>query len=315
LAVNAATGAISGTLSATAGAYPVTVTVSDGSLSASQSFTWTVTAPQTPFVDLAMAMVASPNPVRAGVSLTYSVAVSNLGSASATGVVVTDVLPATVVFLNASASCSNIGTVTCNLGTLAPAQSAMITIVVAAYTAGQITNTATASSAQVDAAPANNTATTLTNVVVAPLGAPGLSPTATSELFDPSSLNWSPSSAMSIPRAGTTLTVLADGTVLVLGGVNVSTDVFSPVPSGELFNPATGTWTPTTSLSAPRAFHTTTLLPNGDVLIHGRLGRFRKSRCDIGDLPRSSRPKSDASSDMAYPRSHPPYNPIGKRAA
>jgi uncharacterized repeat protein (TIGR01451 family) len=176
LAVNAATGAISGTLSATAGTYPVTVTVSDGSLSASQSFTWTVTAPQTPFVDLAMAMVASPNPVRAGVSLTYSVAVSNLGSASATGVVVTDVLPATVVFLNASASCSNIGTVTCNLGTLAPAQSAMITIVVAAYTAGQITNTATASSAQVDAAPANNTATTLTNVVVAPLGAPGLSP-------------------------------------------------------------------------------------------------------------------------------------------
>jgi hypothetical protein len=76
---------------------------------------------------------------------------------------------------------------------------------------------------------------------------------------------------MSIPRAGTTLTVLADGTVLVLGGVNVSTDVFSPVPSGELFNPATGTWTPTTSLSAPRAFHTTTLLPNGDVLITGGL--------------------------------------------
>jgi len=271
LAVNAATGAISGTLTATAGAYPVTVTVSDGSLSASQSFTWTVTAPQTPFVDLAVTMVATPNPDPAGVSLTYTVTVSNFGSAPATGVVVTDVLPAAVVFLSASPGCSNTGTVTCNLGTLAPAQSATITIVVAAYTAGQIANTATASSAQVDAAPANNAATTLTNVVVAPLGTPGLSPTATSELFDLNSLNWSPASAMGIPRAGTTLTVLADGTVLVLGGVNVATDLFSPVATGELFNPATGSWTPTTSLAAPRAFHTTTLLPNGDVLITGGL--------------------------------------------
>jgi uncharacterized repeat protein (TIGR01451 family) len=271
LAVNAATGAISGTLTATAGTYPVTVTVSDGSLSASQSFTWTVTAPQTPFVDLAVSMTASPSPDPAGVSLTYTVTVSNLGSAPATGVVVTDVLPAALVFLNASPSCANTGTVTCNLGTLAPTQSATITIVVAAFTAGQITNTATVSSGQVDAAPANNTATTVTTVVIAPLGTPGLSPTATSELFNPSGLNWSPAAAMSTPRAGTTLTVLADGTVLVLGGVNVSTGVFSPVASGELFSPATGAWTPTTSLNAPRAFHTTTLLPNGDVLITGGL--------------------------------------------
>jgi len=107
--------------------------------------------------------------------------------------------------------------------------------------------------------------------VFAPLGTPSLSPTATSELFNLSGLNWSPSGAMSTPRAGTTLTVLADGTVLVLGGVNVSTDAFSPVASGELFNPAARAWAPTTSLNAPRAFHTTTLLPNGDVLITGGL--------------------------------------------
>jgi hypothetical protein len=102
-----------------------------------------------------------------------------------------------------------------------------------------------------------------------PNSGPGLLPTATSELFNPSSLNWSPPNAMGTPRAGTSVTVLGDGTGFVVGGVNASTNVFSPVPSGELFNAATGVWTPTASLAAPRAFHTTTLLPNGDVLITG----------------------------------------------
>src|SRR4029077_10899789 len=44
LTISAATGLISGTLSYTsAGTHPVTVTASDGSLTASASFTWTVT--------------------------------------------------------------------------------------------------------------------------------------------------------------------------------------------------------------------------------------------------------------------------------
>ncbi len=44
ITVNAATGAISGTLTyASAGSYPVTVSVSDGAASAAQTFTWTVT--------------------------------------------------------------------------------------------------------------------------------------------------------------------------------------------------------------------------------------------------------------------------------
>ncbi len=44
LTINTATGLISGTLSpASAGSHQVTATASDGSLSASQTFTWTVT--------------------------------------------------------------------------------------------------------------------------------------------------------------------------------------------------------------------------------------------------------------------------------
>lgn len=111
----------------------------------------------------------------------------------------------------------------------------------------------------------------VTFVATGILPTPGLSPTATSELFNLNNLNWSPLGAMSIPRGGTTLTVLGDATVLVIGGVNTAANMFSSVVSGELFTPATGSWTPTTSLIAPRAFHTTTLLPNGDVLITGGL--------------------------------------------
>ena len=41
------------------------------------------------------------------------------------------------------------------------------------------------------------------------------------------------------------------------------------VGTAELYNPATGIWTPTGSLNAPRAFYTATLLTNGTVLVAG----------------------------------------------
>jgi hypothetical protein len=47
LSVNSATGRISGTITASAGASTVTVSASDGSLSDSKTFTWTVTSPTT----------------------------------------------------------------------------------------------------------------------------------------------------------------------------------------------------------------------------------------------------------------------------
>ena len=52
--------------------------------------------------------------------------------------------------------------------------------------------------------------------------------------------------------------------VLMAGGYNGSA-----LASAELYNPATGTFTPTGSLNTARELHTATLLNNGLVLIAG----------------------------------------------
>ena len=66
-------------------------------------------------------------------------------------------------------------------------------------------------------------------------------------------------------RQSHTATLLHNGKVLVAGG-HAS---FNPVAIAELFDPATGVWTPTGSLASARYAHTATLLPNGKVLVVG----------------------------------------------
>ena len=56
-------------------------------------------------------------------------------------------------------------------------------------------------------------------------------------------------------------TLLSSGKVLVTGG--------SGDTSAELYDPATGTWTDTGSMSTERILHTATLLPSGKVLVAG----------------------------------------------
>lgn len=72
--------------------------------------------------------------------------------------------------------------------------------------------------------------------------------------------------SMNAARENHTATRLANGAVLVTGGDNF-TDGF--LASAELYNPATGNWTPTGSMSVPRFDHEAVLLQNGQVLVAG----------------------------------------------
>jgi uncharacterized delta-60 repeat protein len=72
---------------------------------------------------------------------------------------------------------------------------------------------------------------------------------------------WTPTAGpMSVPRSGQTATLLPNGKVLVVGGSSAAAD---------LYDPATGTFTPTGSMSRARPGATATLLPNGEVLVAG----------------------------------------------
>jgi hypothetical protein len=72
---------------------------------------------------------------------------------------------------------------------------------------------------------------------------------------------------MGTPRVGASMTLLPDGRVLVVGGVNASN---TPLSNAEIYDPTAGSWTTTGSLTlGPRSIHTATLLNNGKVLIAG----------------------------------------------
>jgi uncharacterized repeat protein (TIGR01451 family) len=115
-----------------------------------------------PPADLRVQKSGAPNPVAVGSTLTYTVTVTNLGLGQATGVALTDVLPGSVTFGSASPSqgaCGQAaGIVTCNLGGMANAGGATVTIVVTPTAAGLITNTASVTLNEFDPLSSNNTA-------------------------------------------------------------------------------------------------------------------------------------------------------------
>jgi N-acetylneuraminic acid mutarotase len=90
--------------------------------------------------------------------------------------------------------------------------------------------------------------------------------TASAELYSPSTGTWSATGNLHTSRLEYPAVLLKNGNVLVSGGNNVTADTTSVLSSAEIYNPATGKWTPTGSMNATRVGHSSTLLSSGLVL-------------------------------------------------
>ena len=130
--------------------------------------------------DLLQLAGSAPVGVALGQTFSYSFEVANLGGAgTATGVSLSDPLPAGFTFVSAtvgSGTCSQSGgTVSCNLAQLAPGDATTVTITVTAPStgSGSVANTATISATQPDPVPADNTATVSTVLNAADLSVIG----------------------------------------------------------------------------------------------------------------------------------------------
>jgi len=88
------------------------------------------------------------------------------------------------------------------------------------------------------------------------------------ELFDPVARTFSPTGSMTVPRTGQTITILRDGRVLLTGG-DQNAGFRSQLASAEIYDPGSGAFTATGSMSTPREGHTATMLHDGRVLVVG----------------------------------------------
>ena len=96
---------------------------------------------------------------------------------------------------------------------------------------------------------------------------------ATAELYDPVANAFSGTGSMATARLKHTATVLPSGLVVISGGHTPDTGdtQYIPTASIEIYDPATGTFSPGGSLTVARASHTATLLDNGQILFTGGL--------------------------------------------
>lgn len=99
---------------------------------------------------------------------------------------------------------------------------------------------------------------------------------ASCELYDPATNSFVPTASMATPRVLHAACRLADGRVMVAGGTatlqpDINAAAANALASCEIWNPATGTWSATAAIGAPRLAPALSLLSNNQVMVSGGL--------------------------------------------
>jgi uncharacterized repeat protein (TIGR01451 family) len=124
-------------------------------------------------VDLSVSMSNAPDPVFVGQTTVYTMVVKNNSTViGATGVVLSDSLPASMTFVSATTSQGSLitppvnssGIVTANIGSLGVGATATVSVTVKSTASGLITNTSTVSGNETDTNAGNNSASRVTTV-------------------------------------------------------------------------------------------------------------------------------------------------------
>jgi hypothetical protein len=113
-------------------------------------------------------------------------------------------------------------------------------------------------------------------------------PTSTAELYDPATGIFTTTGGMSTAREEHAATLLDDGTVLITGGQSpvMNSNNLQLTATAEIYNPTTGLFAPTGSMTEARNLHTATLLMDGTVLIAG--GGNNSATAELYDLTPNS---------------------------
>jgi uncharacterized repeat protein (TIGR01451 family) len=130
-----------------------------------------------PLIDLAVTKVGSPNPVDLGSNITWTMVVTNNGPDTATGVTISDPMPAGNTYVSASTtqgSCTGGAILSCSLGTITAKGTVTITLVTTPTVTGTVTNTVTVVGNETETDTSSNTASA--SVVVNQLTPPPVKP-------------------------------------------------------------------------------------------------------------------------------------------
>jgi hypothetical protein len=93
--------------------------------------------------------------------------------------------------------------------------------------------------------------------------------TNTAELYNPATGKWTLTGSPAAFHEGGSVTLLANGEVLLAGGDEPLYSTTAFTAAAELYNPSTGQWSRTGSMTSARRFQAAVLLPNGEVLVAG----------------------------------------------